>query len=177
LDPRLSHWEAQEPSRDRKEVFRTTQLGSKQVSDSPAFKREREMVQATWSAHTETKTPEKQGARKGRKLAAHLHSQCDHVRSSQPGLLLTEPTQLAALAMPIWMFDLSSYDHLPFNDQLSSDGRGTGAEDLGIKLNSNFWLKILEFQEHIPGTPILFAIFITESEIPNHSNARVIEKH
>jgi len=83
------------------------------------------MVQATWSAHTETKTPEKQGARKGRKLAAHLHSQCDHVRNRAS--LLTEPTQLAALAMLIWMFALSSYDHLPFNDQLSSDGRGTGA--------------------------------------------------
>ena len=74
------------------------------------------------------------------------------VRSCQivaTGLLLTEPAQLIALAMPISMSALSSYEHLPFNDQLSSDGIGTGAHLI-------IWNEIpkpgaldLEFQEKI----------------------------
>jgi hypothetical protein len=34
---------------------------------------------------------------------------------------------------------------------------------------------ILEFKEQIRGTPILFAIFVSESEIRNHSNEKIGE--
>ena len=64
------------------------------------------------------------------------------------GLLLTEPTQHAALTMLIWMFALSSYEHLPFNDQLSSDGKGASEHtwNLGIKFqNQVHWFG--NFQE------------------------------
>jgi hypothetical protein len=81
------------------------------------------------------------------------------------------PTQHAALTMLIWMFVLSSYEHLPFNDQLSSDGRGTGAHLRIWNQIPKSGVQILEFEEQIRGTPILFAIFVSESEIRNHSNS------
>ena len=68
------------------------------------------------------------------------------------GLLLTEPTQHAALTLLIWMFALSSYEHLPINDQLSSDGKGASEHtwNLGIKFqNQVHWFgnSKIKFQE------------------------------
>ena len=170
--PELSHCGS---PRSKKRAKRVSTFGrSEQSCDSPGCKRE--MVRgwwALWRVRTDTQSQEQHCAWKTHHPTAHLDSQDSRVIQET---IILEPAQ--DWTGTVFSVDtahvhldacLLSYEHLPSKDQLSSDGRGTGAH-LEFEHQILKWSdEILEFEDQILGNPILFAIFVSDSETPNHS--------